>query len=81
MFKQHYHLEFVLETMGARPDSIKNSLRGLIESVDILPLLEDGRGDGKNFKIRVKTADPELVFDICSQFGRLKSVKVSEATT
>jgi dihydroxyacetone kinase-like predicted kinase len=80
MFVKHYHLEFILNTQSATPESIKSLLTGLTEAVDIFPLLEDKHGHGKNFKIQVKTKEPELIFDVCSQFGRLKSVKVSEAS-
>lgn len=81
MFERHYHLEFILNTQSAEPEAIKGSLAGLVDAVDISPLAEDKHSHGKNFKIQVKTREPELVFDVCSQFGRLKSVKINEATT
>lgn len=80
MFRQHYHLEFVLDIRETNLESIKNSLKGLIDTMDISPLLENKHGEGKNFKIQVKTKEPELVFDVCSQFGRLKSVRISEGS-
>jgi len=36
------------------------------------------KGRGKDFKIRISTEDPTIIFDTCSQFGRLKSVKIRE---
>ena len=77
MFTRHYHLEFVLQTKDARPEHLRSSLKGLVDVLDILPL-EDTHGQGNNYKVQVKTKEPELVFDVCSEYGRLKSVKIEE---
>lgn len=31
-----------------------------------------------NYKVNMITEDPALVFDLCSQLGRIRSVKVNE---
>jgi len=32
----------------------------------------------ESFRVRVSTVDPTLIFDICSGFGRISSIKVIE---
>jgi hypothetical protein len=36
------------------------------------------KGRGKDFKIRISTEDPTIIFDTCAQFGRLRSIKIDE---
>jgi dihydroxyacetone kinase-like predicted kinase len=31
---------------------------------------------GRDFKIRIYTDEPTIIFDTCAQFGRLKSIKI-----
>jgi hypothetical protein len=33
---------------------------------------------GKDFKLILKAHDPTMIFDLCGQFGRIRSVKVEE---
>jgi dihydroxyacetone kinase-like predicted kinase len=89
---QKYFLEFILNTRNATPKSIKNSLTEFGENLEIIVLPEDtacvihGQAHGgsaqdesvagDNLKIKIHTQDPTIIFDICAQFGRLKSVKI-----
>lgn len=72
-----YLLEFVLYIQDASVEMIKNSISELGEDLEIIECLDD-IAKGKNFKIRINTNDPTLIFDTCAQFGRIKSVKVDE---
>lgn len=72
-----FFLEFIITTYNASKDSIKNSLREFGEELEI----QDCSGSdasGRDFKINLNTEDPTVIFDVCSQFGRIKSVKVNE---
>lgn len=66
-----YYLEFILNIKDTSPELIKNSLIEFGENLVILPFEED-------YKISIDTEDPTIIFDTCSQFGRLKSVKINE---
>jgi len=73
-----YYLEFILHTYSASQNVIKNSLREFADDLDIFKMLQDNIGAGENYKICMRTDDPTVIFDICSQFGRIKSVKIDE---
>ena len=76
---QKYHLEFILRTKDTSSQVIKNSLaefaEDLLEVVDFFPEPEE---KSRDFKININTQEPTVIFDICSQFGRIKSVKIDE---
>ena len=72
-----YQLEFILHTQDALGESIKSSLSEFGEDLKI-SVSRDDNLQGKNFKININTEDPTAIFDICAQFGRIKSVKVDE---
>lgn len=72
---QKYKLEFILHAYNISMQAVKNSLAEFGDSLEI----SDSSGSaekGSNFKISMNTEDPVLVFDICSQFGRIRSVKI-----
>lgn len=90
---QKYFLEFILNTRGAKTSIIRNSLVEFGENLEITPFVQDnvciGSGlpcgvletgksvPGNGFKIKIETQDPTIIFDICAQFGKLKSVKIN----
>jgi dihydroxyacetone kinase-like predicted kinase len=76
-----YYLEFILNTYNAQLEIIKNSLVDFGDNLEISQLPKDNKEKGENFKINIHTEDPTIIFDACAQFGKLKSVKISEATT
>lgn len=74
---QRYKLEFILHTYNASLQMIKNSLAEFGESLEIVES-QDSAQNGDNYNIRMKTEDPTIVFDLCAQFGRIRSIKVTE---
>jgi dihydroxyacetone kinase-like predicted kinase len=75
--QEKYCLDFILRAYGSTPQTIKNALSEFGEHLEITEDAE-GQGEARDFKIRILTEEPTLVFDVCSQFGRIKSVKINE---
>ena len=74
---QKYRLEFILHTYDTSIEAIKNSLVEFGSSLEIYESVKSTE-KGNDFQVSLNTDDPTLVFDICSQFGRIRSVKVNE---
>ena len=74
---QKYRLEFILHTYNTSIEAIKNSLVEFGNSLEVSDSLKSTE-KGNNFQISLNTEDPTLVFDICSQFGRIRSVKIND---
>lgn len=72
-----YALEFILHATDSSLKIIKSSLaefgNELVVSVDL------GQPESCNYKVNMITEDPTLVFDLCAQLGRIRSVKVHES--
>ena len=75
---QKFEIEFILCTYGTNEDSIRGSLAEFGENVEIVDC-RDAQGSFRNFKINLVAEDATVIFDVCSRFGRIKSVKVDEA--
>jgi dihydroxyacetone kinase-like predicted kinase len=73
-----YYLEFILNAKDITPEVLEDSFTQLGEGLEVSRILEEDSEPGENFKIHIHTQDPTLVFDTCSQFGRIKSVKIDE---
>ena len=73
-----YYLEFILSAQDILESKIKNSLMEFGDNLKIFQPLQDIEGKKDNLRIEIETQDPTLIFDICSQFGKIKSVKVNE---
>jgi dihydroxyacetone kinase-like predicted kinase len=74
---QKYRLEFILHTYNTSIEAIKNSLVEFGNSLEVSDSPKSAE-KGNNFQISLNTEDPTLVFDICSQFGRIRSVKIND---
>lgn len=70
-----FQLSFLLHAYNTSLQAVKNSLTEFGEGLEISEV-DIGLQKGKNFKININTEDPTIVFDVCSQFGRIRSVKV-----
>jgi dihydroxyacetone kinase-like predicted kinase len=80
MTQNKYAVEFIINIYDSSLEEFRNFLTDLGEGLS-LEEREENNGKGRIVKVQICTNDPYLVFDSCSQFGRLKSVKVSEAKT
>jgi len=73
-----YSVEFILITNVESLDTLRSSLSEFAEvsSIkDFEPLENTG---SKNLEVKLVTEEPTAIFDICAQFGRIKSVKINE---
>jgi len=86
-----FNLEFILNIRAVSVDVIRNSLIEFSDKLEIveLPVKEEQKPNSgvpvrqktelaRDIKVYISTEDPPIVFDTCSQFGILKSVKVEE---
>ncbi len=72
-----FRLDFTLHTYNTSLEAVKRTLGEFGEKLDIFEV-QDSSQKGKNFKININTEDPTIIFDVCSQFGRIRSVKVGD---
>ncbi|MFA5096417.1 MAG: hypothetical protein WC478_03645 [Candidatus Omnitrophota bacterium] len=74
-----FRLEFNLQAYNTTLEAVKSSLAEFGEKLIIAEVAGHAE-KGKNFKVNINTEDPTIVFDVCSQFGRIRSVKVEDAS-
>ncbi|MCX5693848.1 MAG: hypothetical protein NT014_01745 [Candidatus Omnitrophica bacterium] len=72
-----FALEFILHAKDSSPKSIKNALAEF--GSDLIVSECQKPTESCNYKVEMVTEDPTLVFDLCSQLGRIRSVKVHES--
>jgi len=73
-----YDLQFVLSAYNLSIDILKNTLREFGDGLKVVELARDPLRDYSDFKVYISTLEPTLVFDACSQLGRIKSAKIDE---
>lgn len=73
-----YKLEFILSNFNADEQNLRNSLLDFAEGLEITEALNKEAACPTALKINLFTDEPTIIFDICSQFGRIKSIKVDE---
>ncbi len=72
--------------------SVKESQEAItLESVDLAKTgqatalrpvdCQDTGEKGENYKISLSTDEPTIIFDVCSQFGRIREIKIDEVAT
>ena len=71
-----YALEFILHAKDSSPKIIKSALAEF--GSDLVVGDCQKQGESYNYEVSMTTEDPTLVFDLCSQLGRIRSVKVNE---
>jgi len=71
-----YALEFILHAKDCTPKTIQSALAEFGHDLVVSQALAEN--ENCNYNVSMITEDPTLVFDICSQFGRIRSVKVHE---
>ena len=75
---QKFSLEFILNASNTSADLIMHSLMQAGEGAKVLQVSGQTGGEPESFQVRVSTGDPTLIFDICSGFGRISSIKINE---
>jgi hypothetical protein len=71
-----YVLEFILHAKDSSPKIIKTALAEFGSDLKVQEC--QGHPETCNYQVNMMTEDPTLVFDLCSQLGRIRSVKVQE---
>jgi dihydroxyacetone kinase-like predicted kinase len=77
MIPQKFEVEFTLHTHELSNQVIKSSLSEFGDNLSIIDC-QDSEAKGRNIKVFISTEDPTVIFDVCAQFGRIKSVKIDE---
>ncbi len=72
-----YTLEFILHTKNSSAKMVKSALAEFGNDLVISQCQE--QGESRNYKVQMTTEDPTLVFDLCAQLGRIRSIKVHES--
>lgn len=72
-----YKVEFILHVYNISLEAVKSSLVEFSDKIEVYNY-SDEQSKGDNFKVVITTFEPALVFDVCSQFGRIRSVKIDE---
>jgi|GEM_PF-343802 dihydroxyacetone kinase-like predicted kinase len=76
-----FRMEFILGSRGVSEDMLRRALEGIGEDIEMSVCSgEEEMKDELRMRVSLGTDDPELVFDICSQYGRIKSAKIEETT-
>lgn len=73
-----YTLEFTLSGCEINLIEVERLLRGLGDDLEIIPLPQCGSEREQNYKVQIVTQDPTIIFDACAEFGRIKSIKISD---
>lgn len=72
-----YAVEFILHSRLLSAEVLRNSLSEFGENLRICAA-ERPDSAIKDFKISIICEEPTIIFDLCSQFGRIKTVRVDE---
>lgn len=75
-----YRLEFIFRT-GSTEEDIRHALVEFAEDVSVSLVQGRTADDTNEYLLCMKAKDPTFVFDVCGQFGRIKSVKIDEAVS
>jgi dihydroxyacetone kinase-like predicted kinase len=71
-----YSLEFVLHAKNSSPKIIRNTLAEFGSGLAVSECRQST--ESCNYEVSITTEDPTLVFDLCSQLGRIRSIKVHQ---
>jgi len=78
MFAQNFLIEFILHTHTASEQAVKNALTEFVQRMEISESKTSAPAQGRDLAVSILTEEPTIIFDICSQFGRIRSVKIEE---
>ena len=77
MLGQRYKLDFVLSCYQSSLEKVRLSLSEFAEEIKITESASQ-KTKAKDFLVSLITEEPTLIFDLCSQLGRIRSVKIDE---
>ncbi len=72
-----YYLEFILCARKEDIQAIKDTLKDYVRSIEVQHS-ESCDQASDELKVTLEAPDPTLIFDLCREFGKMKSVKVDE---
>ncbi|MFA5430015.1 MAG: hypothetical protein WC329_02530 [Candidatus Omnitrophota bacterium] len=75
-----FRMKFILGVGCVSEDMLRRALDGIGEEIELSLQGEAGVPGGSCMHVSLGTDDPELVFDICSQYGKIRSAKIEETT-
>lgn len=78
MMVKKYRLRFTLHSSVACEESVKSTLAEFADTVCVEQMQPGNSAGSQEFTVSLYTEDPTLVFDACSQVGRIKCVRVEE---
>lgn len=65
--------------MSAKDSSQQEICNCLLEFGEDLEMEDTHQGiSGQDYKISLVTENPTMIFDICGQFGKIKSIRINE---
>jgi len=70
-----YTLEFILHSKNSSAKIVKSALAEFGNNLVVSQCQEEG--ESRNYQVKMTTEDPTLVFDLCSQLGRIRSIKIA----
>ena len=71
-----YNLKFILHSKNSTSKLIKSALAEFGDNLSVDQTSE--HKEVSDYAVQIVTEDPTLVFDLCAQFGRIRSIKVEE---
>ncbi len=75
-----FRMKFVLGGGCVSEDILRRALEGIGEDIELSLHKETNVPGESGIHVSLGTDDPELIFDICSQYGRIRSAKIEETT-
>ncbi|MCU0665569.1 MAG: hypothetical protein MUF05_00505 [Candidatus Omnitrophica bacterium] len=75
----YYTLDFILHTYTATNlQAVKSALVEFAQAIQVAQIEENGLSRTDQYKISMTVEEPTIIFDICAQFGKIKSMKIEE---
>jgi hypothetical protein len=74
---QKFRIQFLLHTHRCTSKEIRNAFAEFGENL-LIEETASANEEENNFQVSLVSEEPTAIFDICGQFGRIRSVKVEE---
>lgn len=73
-----FRMKFILGGRCLSEDMLRRALEDTGENLELSSAGEEDVCGETRIHVSLGTDDPELIFDICSQYGRIRSAKIEE---